>query len=472
MKPAMNPYLPEGTYIPDGEPHVFDGRVYIYGSHDLFEAPNYCEGDYEVWSAPVDDLSDWRRDGIIFPRKNPANPIGEKCMWAPDVCRGADGKYYLYFCFAFDNAIQVAVCDTPAGQFTYLGTVRYPDGTPYGHKPEDKMCFDPGVYCAEDGTVYLYSGFCPPVGLQMMLKSWGIPNVDGTGSQVVHLGKDMCTVIEPPSMLLPGPENSQSTGFEGHAFFEASSLRRVNGKYWLIYSSEVSHELCYAYSDYPDRNFSFGGVLISNGDMGYRGNEHALNYWGNNHGSVEEINGKWYLFYHRQTDRSESSRQGCAEVIEIRDGAPMVEMTSQGMSGAPLPAVGKYGAYIACNLFSASGAIHCGYGTPQELYALHPAITQEGAHQYIGGMRDGSTAGFKYFCMQGITKIGLTVRGDAGSFELRTALDQPPMAVLPVDADKGWHTAWADCVSMSGTHPLYVTFHGDGEADFKTLQFA
>lgn len=470
MKQTRNPYLPEGVYIPDGEPHVFDGRIYILGSHDLFEAENYCEGDFEVWSAPVDNLADWRRDGVIFPRKNPANPDGEKCMWAPDVCRGADGKYYLYFCLAFDPAVRVAVCDTPAGAYTYLGVVHHPDGTPYGQGPNDKMCFDPGVYCAEDGTFYLYSGFCPPVGLQMMLRSWGITNVDAAGSQVVRLDKDMLTVLEAPKMLLPGTETSAGTGFENHAFFEASSLRRVDGKYWLIYSSEVCHELCCAVSDYPDRDFTFGGVLISNGDIGYQGRttEQALNYWGNNHGSIEKINEQWYLFYHRQTDRSESSRQGCAEKIQL---GVMAEMTSQGLSGKPLSAAGEYGAYLACNLASGSGAIHCGYGVPQEVYALHPAITQEGARQYINGMRDGSMAGFKYFDMQSCRKIGLTVRGDAGCFEIRLAENADLIAVIPVETADAWHTVWAD-LTASGVCPVYVTYRGEGTSDFLTLHFA
>lgn len=474
MKPVCNPYLPEGTYIPDGEPHVFGGRIYIFGSHDLFDAENYCEGDYEAWSAPIDDLSDWRRDGVIFPRKNPANPTGEKCMWAPDVCRGADGRYYLYFCFAFDQAVQVAVCDTPAGEYTYLGVVHHPDGTPYGKGPDDKMCFDPGVYCAEDGTVYLYSGFCPPVGLQMMLRSWGIFNVDASGSQVVHLSSDMVTVLEAPKMLLPGMESSAGTGFDGHAFFEASSMRRVNGKYCFVYSSEVSHELCYAVSEYPDRDFTFGGVLISNGDIGFRGNTEAKNYWGNNHGSIEQINGKWYLFYHRQTDRGESSRQGCAEVIEVGATIPMTEMTSQGINGAPLPACGAYGAYIACNLFSRTGAIHCDYGTPQELYALHPAITQESetGRQYIGGLRDGSTAGFKYFAMKNLCEMGLTVRGAKGTFEIRLAQNKAPIAEIPVEESAEWHTVWAELRGISGIYPVYVTYRGTGTSDFKKLHFS
>lgn len=66
---AVNPYLPSWEYIPDGEPHVFNGRVYVYGSHDRFNAPIFCVNDYVCWSAPVEDLSEWRYEGVIY-RKN------------------------------------------------------------------------------------------------------------------------------------------------------------------------------------------------------------------------------------------------------------------------------------------------------------------------------------------------------------------------------------------------------------------
>lgn len=63
---ACNPYLPQWEYVPDGEPHVFDGRIYIFGSHDRFGGNFYCEKDYTVWSAPVDDLSRWRCEGVSY----------------------------------------------------------------------------------------------------------------------------------------------------------------------------------------------------------------------------------------------------------------------------------------------------------------------------------------------------------------------------------------------------------------------
>lgn len=68
-KAAVNPYLPSWEYVPDAEPHIVDGRVYIYGSHDLFNGLNFCLGDYVCWSAPVDDLGNWRYEGVIFKRE-------------------------------------------------------------------------------------------------------------------------------------------------------------------------------------------------------------------------------------------------------------------------------------------------------------------------------------------------------------------------------------------------------------------
>ena len=99
---AFNPYLPGHEYIPDGEPHVFDGRVYVYGSHDRFAAPMFCMNDYVCWSAPVDDLGNWKYEGVIY-RKNqdPKNRLGLRLLFAPDVARGMDGRFYLYYAFDF-----------------------------------------------------------------------------------------------------------------------------------------------------------------------------------------------------------------------------------------------------------------------------------------------------------------------------------------------------------------------------------
>ena len=97
-KQAFNPYLPSYEYVPDAEPHVVDGRVYIYGSHDLFNGLNFCLGDYVCWSAPVDDLGNWKYEGCIYKREqDPAAPRIRLTngLAAPDMVQGPDGRFYL-----------------------------------------------------------------------------------------------------------------------------------------------------------------------------------------------------------------------------------------------------------------------------------------------------------------------------------------------------------------------------------------
>ena len=95
---AVNPYLPSWEYIPDGEPYVFGDRVYVYGSHDKYNGQVYCLNDYVCWSSPVDDLGNWRYEGVIYQKtKDPFNSDGSMCLYAPDVTVGPDGRYYLYY---------------------------------------------------------------------------------------------------------------------------------------------------------------------------------------------------------------------------------------------------------------------------------------------------------------------------------------------------------------------------------------
>jgi len=112
----------------------------------------------------------------------------------------------------------------------------------------------------------------------------------------------------------------------------------------------------------PDGPFHYGGVLISNGDIGYKGRSEKdrVALTGNNHGSIVEVNGQWYLFYHRQTHKTTFSRQGCAEPITIRkDGKiDQVEMTSCGLNGKPLAPEGWYPAAIACNVTNGKMTAH------------------------------------------------------------------------------------------------------------------
>lgn len=471
-----NPYLPEGTFIPDGEPHVYGNRLYLYGSHDKPHGMRYCADNYEVWSAPVDDLSDWSCPGTAYARRGKGNRLGIRCMWAPDCVQGTDGRFYLYFSFDFHNQVNVLVSNRPDGPFQYYGVVRHPDGTRYGHGKQDIMCFDPGVFRDDDGSIYLYSGYSANEDLRKMLRNRGIRNVDGTGSQVMRLESDMVTVHGEPAMLIPGYKNSAGTGFEGHEMYEASSMRKVNGRYYFIYSSRASHELAYAVSEHPDRGFCYGGVIISNGDIGYQGRkaEDALNYWGNIHGSIVQANGQWYVFYHRQTNRTEQSRQGCAEPISIdADGhIAQVEMTSQGLYGKPLPGTGTYPAYIACNLYSAQGAIKCTYGPfCRHQFRMHPCFRMgRDGHQFIQDMRDGATAGFKYFDMQQATAIRVTVRGSSGVLEIRTSASGEPVGKIVLQKTQRFRTFEGKITALTGKQALFFTYVGEGKIDFRSFE--
>ena len=414
-KRAYNPYLPSYEYIPDGEPYLFGDRLYLFGSHDRYNGTDYCENDYVCWSAPVDELGDWRYEGVIYRKEQDSrNAIPRKPLQAPDVQLAEDGRYYLYYCPAGLGCIGVAVCDSPAGQYKFLGHVRYGDQTLLGGRKGDGFPFDPGIFRDGDGRIWLYYGFAP-----MNEQMDAFVNPDGlweSGPFVAELEKDMLTVKGVPSRVeITGcPEKC-------HDFFEASSMRKIGERYCFIYSSQNSHELCYALGKNPGGPFQYGGVLHSNGDIGMPGITEAnrQNYTGNNHGSLIQIKGQWYVFGHRMTNYTLFSRQGVAEPVEIMaDGhIGQAEMTSGGLGG-PLPWEGSFEARIACVLRSGTGAIHSGVSGEmlEAVKAVHPAFVQSGEDresepdQYITHMRDGAAAGFKYFDACGNRKITVVPR--------------------------------------------------------------
>ncbi|MDD3794485.1 MAG: family 43 glycosylhydrolase, partial [Lachnospiraceae bacterium] len=261
-KQVFNPYLPSWEYVPDGEPHVFGDRVYLYGSHDAFGAPMFCVNDYVCWSAPVNDLSDWRYEGVIYKKtQDPGNKLGIRSLYAPDVTKGPDGRYYLYYAFDFLGEFGVAVCDTPAGKYEFYGKVHHRNGKVLGKKSGEQFPFDPGVLTDDDGRIWLYSGFATKV--PFIASRWH--NLRNDGGVVMELEPDMVTIKSEPKLLFP--VKGRDGAFPDHAFFEASSIRKMDGKYYFVYSSQNNHDLCYAISDRPDGGFHYGGVLVDLGDL-------------------------------------------------------------------------------------------------------------------------------------------------------------------------------------------------------------
>ena len=539
-KQVYNPYLPLSEYIPDGEPHVFGDRVYVFGSHDKEGGTTFCMLDYVTWSAPVEDLTDWRYEGVIYkasqdPQYGSETPwfnhVEENAaasakrdkvdhlqyMYAPDVTEGPDGRYYLYYAMGGDYGvggytcpISVAVADAPAGPYEFLGFVQYPDGTPM----KRYVCFDPAVL-NDGGTIRLYYGTQydyeerpdfdeNPEYMRQEVGMFGrtaeeIRSYPDSimGPITVTLQPDMLTIADEPRHIIP--YRVKGTSFEEHPFFEASSMRKVGEKYYFVYSSMQNHELCYATSDYPDRDFTFGGTIVSNGDVGYQGrtSEDRLNMTGTTHGSIVEIKGQWYVFYHRLTHKSDYSRQACAEKIRILpDGRiEQVEITSCGLNPGPLAGRGTYPAAICCNLTNG----HMPHGS-NRIYDFsfpnvnHRVVEVEDAsrgmvtmtqdtysrkdsrtERFVDEICDGTLIGYKYFAMEGVTKLRIAAMLDAeeGVFEVRVEEQGPAVGEIRLSrTDDRWEAFEGDVKIPDGVHALYLVYHGEGRARLLSFELA
>lgn len=451
---VFNPYLPCYEYIADGEPRVFDGRLYIFGSHDKFGGKDYCENDYVTWSAPMDDLSDWRYEGVIFRKDQDPRPGN---LYAPDVVQGMDGRYYLYYSKAGTSVISVAVCGTPAGQYEYLGDVSYPDGRILGEGPDEYYQFDPSVLI-DEGRVWLYSGS----GQYSQNKK---DHQNRVGCMAIELEPDMLTVKQAPRILFPG-----SARFLTKTFFEGASARKINGIYYLIFPTNDLTGLNYATSKYPDRDFTLHGSVHSTSDIGL-GNSSVRNPaypLGNNHGGLVCIRGQWYIFDHRMTNRTLFSRQGVAEPVTIEpDGSiRQAEAISCGLNGGPLRAQGTYPAYIACSLLRGSLLSGC------------PYLTQDrpdgdvSARQYVAGIRRGSRVGYKYFDFPS-EPVSFTVQyrcSGTGTLEILQSAGGAAVGSIAVSKAQQWREGTCTLQGAPGKNALFLRYSGSGSLDL--MQFA
>lgn len=255
---ATNPFITD-QFTADPTARVFEGRVYVYPSHDIREPADYTGRknwfvmeDYHVFSSA--NLTDWTDHGVILTQKDVpwANPAGF-AMWAPD-CVFKDGKYWFYFpATAKDGSrrIGVAVADSPAGPFKPEAT--YMQGV---------SGIDPGVFIDKDGGAYLY---------------WGSKDA----LVMARLKPNMLEIDGEPTPI----DNLPKKGLqEGPFVFERQNV------YYLTYPhvADKIERLEYATSDSPLGPFKWGGVLLDESESGC---------W-TVHQSLVEYQGQWYLFYH------------------------------------------------------------------------------------------------------------------------------------------------------------------------------
>ena len=423
--------MPLWEHIPDGEPYVFEDpdqpgkyRVYVYGSHDdLIDA--YCGRDQVVWSASVDSLNRWRYDGtILVVDKNrdgePFDSAGTAdVLFAPDVTMvtGKDGKntYYLFpnDQTGFRNGL-IAKSDRPDGPFEVCN---WSKENP--NQVDGVLQFDPAVFVDDDGRVYGYWGF------ERSYAAEFDPETMATVKPGTEIIEDMISGRNQPGRF---------------RFFEASSIRKVKDKYIFIYSRFTedgefglptsNYTLAYAYSDAPLGPWTYGGTIIDGRarEKDEQGNVMASAVPdGNTHGSICEINGQWYVFYHRQTGTDEYARQamvapidvkveeGPGGKVEISEG----EYNSNGFALNGLDPFERHSAGIACWLTGPKPAVHdwpnnTFYGSYVEAgYGGTPDMTKEQAlaskEKYdapydlryntnrVVNNTDGSIVGYKYF---------------------------------------------------------------------------
>ena len=415
-----NPILPLWEYIPDGEPRQFGDRVYLYGSHDRHSGTDFCDYKLKVWSASIHDLNNWVCHGHSFhTRPDTDHPSSvthtDHELYAPDVVE-KDGKYYLYT-YILGAKGCVSVSDKPEGPFTLLSTYQY--------APEDAgdegIYNDVGVLVDDDGRVYCYYGF--------------------TKSHMNELDSESMYKVLPGTLQSHVIDDRDGVPDE-QRFFEASSPRKIGDTYYLIYSPIKGSRLAYATSDKPTGPFTYRGYIIDNG-VDYPA--------GNDHGSLCRIGDQWYVFYHRMTNNTLTSRRACVEKVTILpDGTiPPVEMTSLGFEDALNPYV-LTKAEIACVLTGGCFVM--------EKDPFTRVVTQ---------IKDKSVLGYKYFDFGQDTatvtmELAMKIQGAGSPGRLHVMIDAPTedkggteIGVVEIGAGDGVYRARVK--NVTGRHALYFT---------------
>lgn len=536
---AQNPYLPLWEHLPDGEPRVFEDpdnpgkyRAYIIGSHDVHYT-EYCGNDVRMWSAPVEDLSQWRDEGPIFSYFIDGQ---WDTMFAPDLVEVKDritGKktYYLYpHSRGWRRVAMVCKGDRPDGPFT-----------PINISADGRTClsgslidFDPSVFIEnitnkkdpdydKGFRAYVFYGFqhstaCELDQNTMYSKREGTELIDPF---IPASSRDGKLLDKEGSVYKALYKGQNPLDFN---FFEASSIRQVGNKYVMVFSGYSGHEygvgatnsaLRYAFGDSPLGPWRSGGVLVDSRGIVLNEDGSKLmttNAAHNTHGSLEEINGQWYVFYHRPPRGFGNARQAMVAPVKITwDKKPVAkggmvkitgydpyvkdnewkaiasngdaytgaEVTSEGFQIFGLPPYQYYSAGIACFMTG-----------NQWLQDTHNNWDN---HMDLAGITNKGIIGFKYFGFGGLPKdskgvkafvgtkkgdgtilnLNLTPQGK-GAFKIHVMLDGPyanstwkgrEIAVLSVPEDAPqvatmFQVAVPDVEGLLGKHAIYLVAEG------------
>ena len=535
---AQNPYLPLWEHLPDGEPRVFEDpdnpgkyRAYIIGSHDVTYTA-YCGPDIRMWSAPVEDLSQWRDEGPIFTWF--VNGQWDT-MYAPDLVETVDkatGKkiYWLYpHSRGWRRVPMVCKGDRPDGPFTPVNLTA--DGTQC--LPGSLIDFDPSVFIEtitnkkdkdfdKGYRAYVFYGFQHSTACEL----------DQNTMYSKREGTELIDPFIPASSadgrLLDKAGSEYKALYQGQNpldfnFFEASSIRQVGNKYVMVFSGYSGKEyglgntnsaLRYAFGDSPLGPWRSGGVLVDSrgvvvGEDG--GKLITTNAGHNTHGSLQEINGQWYVFYHRPPRGFGNARQAMVAPVKITwDKKPVAkggvvkitgydpyaknnewvaaaadgntytgaEVTSEGFQIFGLPPYNYYSAGYACFMY--------GPNSNNWMQDNHDVWNNS---MDLAGIQNGSIIGFKYFGFGGLDKdtkgvkafegikkgdnvklnINLTASGK-GAFKVHVLLDNPwkgeEVAVIDIPANFTANKALTVSHSipalegLTGKHAIYLVVEG------------
>lgn len=302
-------YLVDHMYTADPAAHVFNGKIYIYPSHDRESGipendlgDHFDMRDYHVFS--MDDVEGEVTDhGPALDVKD--IPWSGRQLWDSD-CAFKSGKFYLYFPLKDRNdifRIGVAVSDTPEGPFV-------PQNAPM----KGSYSIDPCVFKEDDGNHYMYFGGLWGGQLQRYRNNKAIEcgqeppdNEPALPARIVRLESNMLEFGEEPRAVVIVDESGDpiKAGDHDRRFFEASWMHKYKGNYYFSYSTGNTHKLCYAVGDNPYGPFTYRGVILT-----------PVVGWTTHH-SICEFKGKWYLFYHDSVPSGGKTWLRSMKVIEL-----------------------------------------------------------------------------------------------------------------------------------------------------------